>query len=133
MNSGFIALWESIAFRSLATYTFSSARVGARLAAGAAESERGSGAPDMRFRLTASVFWYRFANYLAENFATLVGISRLPKIRFSDQEFSIACAACSGDLGVNHHTLHRWLTERQSPKKGNLALTAGFLSRVGYL
>jgi len=81
------------------------------------------------------VFWYRFANYLAENFATLVGISRLPipKIRFSDQEFSIACAACSGDLGVNHHTLHRWLTERQSPKKGNLALTAGFLSRVGYL
>src|ERR1700736_4654892 len=55
MNSGFIALWESIAFRSLATYTFSSARVGARLAAGAAESERGSGTPDMRFRLTASM------------------------------------------------------------------------------
>ena len=29
-------------------------------------------------------------------------------------------------IGVNHHTLHRWLTERQSPTKGRLALTACF-------
>jgi hypothetical protein len=36
-------------------------------------------------------------------------------------------------IGVNHHTLHRWLTERQSPTKSRLALTACFLRRVGYL
>jgi transcriptional regulator with XRE-family HTH domain len=36
-------------------------------------------------------------------------------------------------FGVNHHTLHRLLTKRQSPKKAKLALTAGFLSRVGCL
>ena len=36
-------------------------------------------------------------------------------------------------IGVNHHTLNRWLTDRQSPTKGRLALTACFLRRVGYL
>jgi transcriptional regulator with XRE-family HTH domain len=36
-------------------------------------------------------------------------------------------------IGVNHHTLRRWLSEEQSPKKGKLALTAFFLRRAGYL
>jgi transposase-like protein len=36
-------------------------------------------------------------------------------------------------IGVNRHTLHRWLSEVQSPKKGKLALTAFFLRRAGYL
>lgn len=36
-------------------------------------------------------------------------------------------------IGVNHHTLHYWLTSGQSPIKGRLALAAGFLRRVGYL
>jgi hypothetical protein len=36
-------------------------------------------------------------------------------------------------IGVNHHTLNRWLTTSQSPTKGRLALTACFLRRVGYL
>jgi len=36
-------------------------------------------------------------------------------------------------IGVNHHTLHRWLTARQSPMKGKLALAAGYLRRLGYL
>jgi hypothetical protein len=30
-------------------------------------------------------------------------------------------------IGVNHHTLNRWLTDGQSPMKGRLALTACFL------
>jgi transcriptional regulator with XRE-family HTH domain len=36
-------------------------------------------------------------------------------------------------IGVNHHTLNRWLSDRQSPKKGKLALAAAFLRRAGYL
>lgn len=38
-------------------------------------------------------------------------------------------------IGMNHHTLHRWLSDNESPKKGEgkLALTALFLRRAGYL
>jgi hypothetical protein len=36
-------------------------------------------------------------------------------------------------IGVNHDTLHRWLTDKQSPMKGMLASTACFLRRVGDL
>jgi hypothetical protein len=36
-------------------------------------------------------------------------------------------------IGVNHHTLHRWLTSSQSPLKGRLPLAASFLRRFGYL
>ncbi len=36
-------------------------------------------------------------------------------------------------IGVNHHTLNRWLTDGQSPTKGRLALAAYFLRRGGYL
>ena len=36
-------------------------------------------------------------------------------------------------IGVNHHSLHYWLTSSQSPIKGRLALAACFLRRVGYL
>jgi transcriptional regulator with XRE-family HTH domain len=36
-------------------------------------------------------------------------------------------------IGVNHHTLSRWLKDKQSPTKGRLALTACFLKRVRYL
>jgi hypothetical protein len=42
--------------------------------------------------------------------------------------------ATASRIGVNHHTLHRWLSDNQSPKKGRrLALTALFLRRAGYL
>ena len=41
--------------------------------------------------------------------------------------------AVAFQIGVNHHTLRRWLSEKQSPKKGKLALTAIFLRRAGYL
>ena len=43
--------------------------------------------------------------------------------------------AAASKIGVNHHTLHRWLADNQSPKKGGgkLALTALFLRRAGYL
>ena len=41
--------------------------------------------------------------------------------------------AVASQIGVNHHTLRRWLSEKQSPKKGNLALTAISLRRAGYL
>jgi hypothetical protein len=43
--------------------------------------------------------------------------------------------ATASRIGVNHHTLHRWLSDNQSPKKGGgkLALTALFLRRAGYL
>ena len=38
-------------------------------------------------------------------------------------------------IGMNHHTLHRWLSDNESPKKGEgkLGLTALFLRRAGYL
>jgi hypothetical protein len=38
-------------------------------------------------------------------------------------------------IGVNHHTLHRWLSDNQIPKRGGgkLALAALFLRRAGYL
>jgi hypothetical protein len=39
----------------------------------------------------------------------------------------------ASQIGVNHHTLRRWLSDKQSPKKGKLALTASFLRRAGYL
>jgi transposase-like protein len=39
----------------------------------------------------------------------------------------------ASQIGVNHHTLRRWLTEKQSPKKEKLGLTASFLRRAGYL
>jgi DNA-binding XRE family transcriptional regulator len=36
-------------------------------------------------------------------------------------------------IGVNHHTVNRWLKDAQCPMKGTLALAASFLRRVGYL
>ena len=36
-------------------------------------------------------------------------------------------------IGINRHTLNRWLSTNQSPTKGILALTAFFLRQVGYL
>jgi transposase-like protein len=43
--------------------------------------------------------------------------------------------AIASKIGVNHHTLHHWLSDNQSLKKvsGKLALTALFLRRAGYL
>jgi transposase-like protein len=43
--------------------------------------------------------------------------------------------AVASKIGVNRHTLHRWLSDNQSPEKGEgkLALTALFLRRAGYL
>jgi hypothetical protein len=41
--------------------------------------------------------------------------------------------AVASQIGVNHHTLRRWLSDRQSPKKGKLALAAAFLRHAGYL
>jgi transcriptional regulator with XRE-family HTH domain len=41
--------------------------------------------------------------------------------------------AVASRIGVNHHTLRRWLSDKQSPKKGKLALAAAFLRHAGYL
>jgi transcriptional regulator with XRE-family HTH domain len=41
--------------------------------------------------------------------------------------------ALASQIGINHHTLSRWLSGEKSPQKGKLALTAYFLKRVGYL
>lgn len=41
--------------------------------------------------------------------------------------------AVASKIGVNRHTLARWLSDKESPKKGKLALTAFFLRRAGYL
>jgi transcriptional regulator with XRE-family HTH domain len=41
--------------------------------------------------------------------------------------------AVASRIGVNRHTLYRWLKDEQSPIKGTLALAASFLRRVGYL
>jgi hypothetical protein len=47
-----------------------------------------------------------------------------------DSEQTVVCK-----IGMNHHTLHRWLSDNESPKKGEgkLALTALFLRRAGYV
>jgi len=39
----------------------------------------------------------------------------------------------ASQIGVNRHTLRRWLSEKQSPKKGKLALAAAFLRHARYL
>jgi len=39
----------------------------------------------------------------------------------------------SARIGVNHHTLNRWLKDTECPMKGPLVLAASFLRRVGYL
>jgi DNA-binding XRE family transcriptional regulator len=39
----------------------------------------------------------------------------------------------ASQIGVNHHTVNRWLKDRQCPTKVPLALAASFLRRVGYL
>jgi hypothetical protein len=49
--------------------------------------------------------------------------------RESNQEERMLAAR----IGVNHHTLHQWLTSSESPIKGRLALAACFLRRVGYV
>jgi 3-methyladenine DNA glycosylase Mpg len=36
-------------------------------------------------------------------------------------------------IGVNYHTVNRWLKDTQCPMKGRLALAASFLRRVGYM
>jgi transposase-like protein len=41
--------------------------------------------------------------------------------------------AVASQIGVNHHTLRRWLSDQQSPKKGKLVLAASFLRHAGYL
>ena len=41
--------------------------------------------------------------------------------------------AIASRIGINRHNLHSWLSDKQSPKKGKLALTAIFLRRAGYL
>jgi len=41
--------------------------------------------------------------------------------------------AIASQIGVNRHTLARWLSDKQSPEKGKLALAAFFLRRAGYL
>ena len=41
--------------------------------------------------------------------------------------------AVASQIGVNHHTLRRWLSDKQSPKKCKLALAATFLRHAEYL
>src|ERR1700746_4004420 len=41
--------------------------------------------------------------------------------------------AAAVKMGVNRHTLCRWLSGEQSPKKGKIALAAFFLRQAGYL
>jgi hypothetical protein len=36
-------------------------------------------------------------------------------------------------MGVNRHSLCRWLSDIHSPKKENLVMVAAFLRRAGYL
>jgi DNA-binding XRE family transcriptional regulator len=39
----------------------------------------------------------------------------------------------ASQIGVNYHTVNRWLSDRQCPNKPPLAFAASFLKRVGYL
>jgi transposase-like protein len=41
--------------------------------------------------------------------------------------------AAASRIGVNHHTLHRWLSDNQSPEKKRLGQAALFLRHAGYL
>jgi hypothetical protein len=49
------------------------------------------------------------------------------------EESGEAERAVASQIAINHHTLRRWLSDKQSPKKGKLALAALFLRRAGYL
>jgi hypothetical protein len=48
-------------------------------------------------------------------------------------DFNAAEEVVASQIGVNHHTLRRWLSDKESPKKQKLALAAVFLRRAGYL
>ena len=53
--------------------------------------------------------------------------------RYLDETGETERAAASR-IGIDRHTLHRWLSDVQSPpKEGKLALAAFFLRRAGYL
>ena len=41
--------------------------------------------------------------------------------------------AAAVKIGVNRHSLCRWLSDAQSPQKSNLLLVAAFLRRAGFL
>jgi transcriptional regulator with XRE-family HTH domain len=41
--------------------------------------------------------------------------------------------AAAAKMGVNRHSLCRWLSDKQSPQKENLVMVATFLRRSGYL
>jgi transcriptional regulator with XRE-family HTH domain len=41
--------------------------------------------------------------------------------------------AAAVKMGVSRHSLCRWLSDKQSPKKENLVMVAAFLRRSGYL
>jgi len=41
--------------------------------------------------------------------------------------------AIASQMGVNHHTLHRWLSDAPNPMKEGLAQAACFLRRAKYL
>ena len=41
--------------------------------------------------------------------------------------------AAAVKMGVNRHSLSRWLSDKQSPQKENLVMVASFLRRSGYL
>jgi transcriptional regulator with XRE-family HTH domain len=41
--------------------------------------------------------------------------------------------SAAAKMGVNRHSLCRWLSDKQSPQKENLVMVASFLRRSGYL
>ena len=70
---------------------------------------------------------------LCSQFATVSPDELLSALKRYLEESRDTEQAVASQIGVNHHTLRRWLSDKQSPKKGKLALTASFLRRAGYL
>jgi len=64
---------------------------------------------------------------------TKVRVKPLKALKRYLQESGETERAVAARIGINRHNLDSWLSDKQSPKKGKLALTAFFLRRVGYL
>ena len=81
----------------------------------------------------ASSAWSRKRRYLAAENEIMSTDELLKALRRYLEKSGEPERSVASRIGINHHTLRRWLSDEQSPKKGKLALIAFFLRRAGYL
>jgi hypothetical protein len=98
------------------------------------------GLPEVRYPILTQKSWARFSAARTDH-----GGCRLPERDLVTPDELLSAlkrylaesddteVAVASQIGVNHHTLRRWLSDNQTPKKGKLALAAAFLRHAGYL